>query len=221
MTEKRNICVLASGSGTNLQSLIDHAGKDDASFRIALVISDRKDAFSLSRAGRHNIPGLYIRYSRKYPEKFAKALQDKLREYSIDIIVLAGFLKYVPKEVLSEYRNRVVNIHPALLPSFGGAGMYGINVHRSVLEYGCKISGVTVHFVNDEYDAGPVIAQLPVRVRSDDTPETLQKRVLEKEHILLPQVVQALSLGIVKVEGRVVSLRQKHDGIESSYFGAT
>jgi len=215
MTGIKRVCVLASGSGTNLQSLMDSSKKKDSSYTVSLVISNKKNAFALTRAADESIPGLYIRYG----ENFESKLGDALDSYGIDLIVLAGFLKYLPKSILSRYKNRIINIHPALLPSFGGTGMYGIKVHQGVLDYGCKVTGVTIHFVNDEYDAGPVIAQAPVFVNNGDTAETLQKRVLETEHILLVQAVQALSLGILDVRGRAVSLEKPAKGIEGRYFG--
>lgn len=219
MKGPKNVCVFASGSGTNLQSLINAGKRKGASFKISLVISDKKNSWSLVRAQRSKIPFHYIKYSEKDPDTFGNNSLKLLINYDIDIVVLAGFLRFVPGIILREFKNRIINIHPALLPAFGGHGMYGVNVHRSVLQKGVRVTGVTVHFVTDEYDSGPIIAQAPVFVKSDDTPDTLAKRVLKKEHSILKQAVKALALGALEVEAGKVALKGSCPGINVLYFG--
>lgn len=216
MISKKKVCVFASGSGTNLQSLIDASKNSDAPYSINLVISNKKSAYALKRAEKYGIENKYIKYRKS---SFEKEIMKCLIAHDIDIIVLAGFLRYIPLKVLKEYHNRIVNIHPALLPAFGGFGMYGLNVHSSVLDYGAKITGVTVHFVDENYDEGPVIAQIPVSVNTDDTPDTLQERVLKAEHKILPEVVKALSLDLLNIDGRKVSLKYSEYSIDRRMFG--
>lgn len=214
-----NICVFASGSGTNLQSLIDSAKESNSIYRVSLVISDQKKAYALSRAEKSNIPNYYLRYKKNNADNFEKEALELLKKYGINLIVLAGFLKFIPEGILSAYQNRIINIHPALLPSFGGAGMYGLYVHQSAIDYGVKVTGVTVHLVNDKYDAGPIIAQIPVLTRWDDTPDILSKRVLEQEHRILPQVVKAFFLGLIEIRDRNVCLKGPAEGLDIKYFG--
>jgi len=179
------VAVLASGSGSNLQALLD-ACRPPEPAQIALVASNVPGAGALERARRAEVPTWVI----ADPTDGA-AIVAKLREARIDLIVLAGYLKLVPAEVVSAFDGRMVNIHPALLPSFGGKGMYGMRVHQAVLASGATVSGPTVHLVNAEYDRGPILAQWPVPVLPGDTPEQLRDRVLAVEHQLLPAVVLA------------------------------
>lgn len=181
------ICVMVSGEGTNLQALIDaeksgiiHSGK------ISLVVSDNPDAYGLVRAEKNGIA--------TFISKDERDLVAKLKEDHIDMIVLAGYLKILSPDVTSLYRNRIINVHPSLIPSFCGKGCYGLRVHRKALEYGVKVTGATVHFVNEIPDGGKIIAQKAVEIMDDDTPQTLQKRVMqEAEWILLPRATEKLA----------------------------
>ncbi len=188
--------VFASGRGSNLEALLLDLA-DHPAARIALVASDRSDAPALDRAAGRGIPTATLD-----PADAAGTLAT-LEAHAIDWIVLAGYLKRVPPDVVERYRGRILNVHPALLPSFGGPGMYGARVHRAVLESGEPWSGASVHLVDEEYDRGPVVAQERVPVEPGDTPETLAARVLEVEHRLLPAVVRAAAEGRVRTaDGR-------------------
>lgn len=179
------VAVLVSGGGTNLQALLDTL-KNSSVARITRVISNRPQAGALERARRASVPTVMLRDPGDAAELLA-GLDDA------QLVVLAGYLKLVPKSVVSRFRGRMINIHPALLPDFGGPGMYGHHVHEAVLASGARESGVTVHFVDEEFDRGEIIAQERVPVRPNDTPETLAARVLEAEHRLLPKVVLDLA----------------------------
>ena len=188
------IAVLASGRGSNLEALFESlSGRADAA--IVLVASDRADALALGRARMRGVATAVLA-----PDDEAGMI-DLLDESRVDWIVLAGYLKRVPSEVVRRYRSRILNIHPALLPRHGGKGMYGERVHRAVLEAGESRSGASVHLVDEEYDRGPVVAQREVPVLPDDTPASLAARVLEVEHRLLPEVVVAVAEGRLRVEG--------------------
>jgi formyltetrahydrofolate-dependent phosphoribosylglycinamide formyltransferase len=189
------VAVLASGTGSNLQALIEACGPD-APARIVLVAGEKPEAGALARARQASINTVVIA-----DPGSAQEILEALTNAGADLVVLAGYLKLVPTEVVRAYVGRIVNIHPALLPAFGGPGMYGLRVHRAVLAAGATVSGATVHHVSDEYDAGPIITQWPVPVRMDDTPETLAARVQEVEHELLPAVVLAAARA-----GRVVRM---------------
>ena len=196
-----NIVVLVSGRGTNLQALIDAVENGEINGKIVAVVSNRKNAYALERARKHGIDAIYIPAKKgesreDYDRRLAKIVDDK----EADLIVLAGFLRILSPWFVRRYRWKVINIHPSLLPAF--AGLYGENVHRAVIEHGCKVSGCTVHFVDEEVDHGPIIVQRCVEVRDDDTPETLAARVLEKEHECLVEAVRLISEGRVTVEGR-------------------
>lgn len=186
------IAVLASGGGTNLQALIDRFhGTRPASARVELVVGSRPGIGALERAARARIPVLVL----EPPEEAPALLRTALEEREIDLIVLAGYLRQVPDDVVERYRGRILNVHPALLPAFGGKGMYGIRVHRAVLAAGVGVTGATVHLVDERYDEGPILAQWPVPVLPGDTPETLAARVLRVEHLLLPAAVEAFACG--------------------------
>ena len=194
--EPVNIAVLASGGGSNLQALIDHFNTDErAPARVALVISDRREAGALERARRAGIPALHVPTKDRPADEVAADLLAGLEGRRIGLVALAGYLKLVPREVVRRYAGRIVNVHPALLPRFGGAGMYGTRVHEAVLEAGEAVSGPTVHLVDEEYDRGRILAQWPVPVQPGDTPESLAARVLEAEHALYPVVIEALASG--------------------------
>lgn len=191
------LAVLISGSGTDLQSIIDH--RNQINGEIALVISNRKNAYGLQRARDAGIKNLVI--------KNQDELLNTLKEEKIDFIVLAGYLAILGKDLIDTYQNKIINIHPSLIPSFCGPGMYGLHVHEAVLERGVKVSGATVHFVSEEVDGGPIIWQEAVSIADLDTPEDIQKRVLEVEHKILPEVVQWICDGKVVIEKGRVKIR--------------
>lgn len=185
------VAVLASGGGSNLQALLDAAGDTEARFSVVLVLSNRADAGALERAAQAGVPTAVLKYDGQEEDRMLSLLGDS----RADLVVLAGYLKLVPPAVVSAYSGRMVNIHPALLPAFGGPGMYGRRVHEAVLGSGARVSGPTVHLVDEVFDHGRILAQWPVPVARDDTPETLAARVLEAEHRLLPAVVRAWAAG--------------------------
>jgi formyltetrahydrofolate-dependent phosphoribosylglycinamide formyltransferase len=185
--------VLASGDGTNLQALLDTLGPD-APAHVVRVVTNRADAGALERARQAGVPTTVLRDPADAAELLV-ALADA------DLVVLAGYLKLVPRAAVARFRHRLINIHPALLPAFGGPGMYGRRVHEAVLASGAAVSGATVHYVDEHYDRGPIIAQRRVSVRPDDTPDTLAARVLAAEHELLPEVVIDLARTIQHTGG--------------------
>jgi phosphoribosylglycinamide formyltransferase-1 len=186
---KSRVAVLASGSGTNLQAIIDHLARDGRSgAEVVIVASNRADAGALDRARKHGIAAEVFDATDD-----GSQLVELLERHSAQLVALAGYLKRIPPLVTRRFRGRIINVHPGLLPHFGGFGMYGSRVHAAVLASGATTTGVTVHFVDDEYDHGAVIAQWPVRVRVDDTPETLAQRVLQAEHIVYPRVVEMIA----------------------------
>ena len=202
------VAVLVSGGGTNLQAIIDsiESGKV-TNAEIVTVISNNKNAYALERAKNHGIKGVCIS-PKDYESRdvFNQALLDYLLEAKIDLIVLAGFLVVIPKIIIEAFRNRIVNIHPSLIPSFCGTGYYGLKVHEAALEKGVKVSGATVHFVDEGTDTGPIIMQKAVEVLSGDTPEVLQRRIMEQaEWVLLPAAIDAIANGRLEiVDGKVV-----------------
>ena len=207
---KKRIAVLVSGGGTNLQALIDAQARGElGGGEIAAVISSKAGAFALERAKNAGIPG-FVLPRKDFPSNQAMtvALVDMLRGMNIDLVVLAGCMIIFTQELVDAYPNAIMNVHPALIPSFCGPGYYGLRVHEEALKYGVKLSGATVHFVSAECDGGPIIAQKSVEVRPDDTPEILQKRIMEQaEWILLPQAVKAFCEDRIRVEGRTVIIR--------------
>ena len=202
------IAVLVSGGGTNLQAIIDslEAGKI-TNTEISVVISNNKNAYALERAKNHNIPAECIS-PKDYECRncFHRALLEKLDEYQVDLIVLAGYLVVIPEIMIQKYRNRIINIHPSLIPAFCGTGYYGLKVHEGALARGVKVVGATVHFVDEGTDTGPIILQKPVMVEPGDTPEILQRRVMEQaEWQILPQAIDLIANGKVEVvENHVV-----------------
>ena len=188
--------VLVSGGGTNLQAIIDAVkNKTITNASLEVVISNKKDAYALTRAKENNIAAECVcvkDYETR--EEFNKALIEKIDSYNLDLIVLAGFLAVLPPELIAKYRNKIINVHPSLIPSFCGNGFYGLHVHEKALERGVKVTGATVHFVDEGTDTGPIIYQKAVEVLPDDTPETLQKRVMEQaEWKILPQAINAIA----------------------------
>lgn len=197
MPASARVAVLASGGGTNLQALIDRFHPMPAPpARVQLVVGSRPEIGALQRAEAHGIPGRAL--SAKLcggAEAFEAELLGELDSHGIDWVVLAGYLHLVPSRVVERYRGRMLNIHPALLPAFGGPGMYGARVHRAVLATGARVSGATVHLVDERYDEGKIVAQWPVPVLASDTPESLAGRVLRVEHLLLAAALEALVRG--------------------------
>ena len=203
----KRIAVLVSGGGTNLQALIDAQERGDIiNGRIASVIASKPGVYALERAKRANIPG-YVVARKDYDSNRAMtlALVDKLKSLDIDLVVLAGFMVILTEEMVRAYPNAILNVHPALIPSFCGEGYYGLHVHERALEYGVKVSGATVHFVSEECDGGPIVLQKAVAVEENDTPEALQRRIMEQaEWVILPRAVSLFCQGRLKVEGRTV-----------------
>lgn len=203
-----NIAVLVSGGGTNLQALIDAQAADKIeNGRIRLVVSSNPEAFALERAAKAAIPSAVLR-RRDFDsaDDYGAALTALLEEYEIGLIVLAGFMTVLPDSFCRQYENRIINVHPSLIPSFCGEGFYGLRVHEAALAKGVKVTGATVHFVSEVVDGGAIIAQKAVEVVEGDTPETLQKRVMrEAEWILLPQAVSDFCAGRLSVHGAWVA----------------
>ena len=199
------VAVLASGGGTNLQAILDYfdAQGDARATTVALVASDRASAAALDRARRRCVEAIALDKAQR-----GDGLAGLLESHAIDYIALAGYLLFVPTSVTRQWRGRIVNVHPSLLPSFGGTGMYGMRVHQAAIEAGVRVTGVTVHFVDEEYDRGPIIAQWPVPVLPGDTAEVLAERVLAVEHALYPKALDAVARGRVTLgaDGRVAGL---------------
>ena len=207
---KKRIAVLVSGGGTNLQALIDAQLRGElGGGEIVAVISSKAGAYALERGAKAGIPG-YVLPRKEFASNRAMtvALVELLKELRIDLVVLAGCMVIFTEELVKAYPNAIMNVHPALIPSFCGEGFYGLHVHEKALEYGVKLSGATVHFVSEECDGGPIIAQKAVEVRHDDTPETLQKRIMEQaEWKLLPEAVALFCQDRIAVEGRTVIIK--------------
>lgn len=205
----KRIAVLVSGGGTNLQALIDAQGRGEiVNGEIAAVISSKPGAYALERAAKAGIPG-YVMARKDYPDSraYTVALRDRLKALGIDLVVLAGFMIILTEELVEAYPNAILNVHPALIPSFCGEGFYGLHVHEKALEYGVKVSGATVHFVSAECDGGPIVLQKAVPVEEGDTPETLQRRIMEQaEWVLLPRAVSLFCQDKLHVDGRIVHI---------------
>ena len=206
----KRIAVLVSGGGTNLQALIDAQQRGElGGGEITAVISTKPGAYALERAAKAGIEGFVLpRKDFENVPAMTAALVKMLRELKIDLVVLAGCMTIFTEELVEAYPNAIMNVHPALIPSFCGTGYYGLRVHEEALKYGVKLSGATVHFVSAECDGGPIIAQKAVEVRCDDTPEVLQKRIMEQaEWVLLPQAVKLFCEDRITVEGRTVIIK--------------
>ena len=192
------IAVLVSGGGTNLQALIDARGSILTSGEIALVVSNNRDAYALERAKKAGIPTeVVLKKDCGSQAAFEERLREILTAYRIDVIILAGFMTILTEDFTARYPRRILNVHPSLIPSFCGPGFYGLRVHQAALDYGVKVTGATVHFVNEIPDGGEIIAQKAVEVQPGDTPETLQRRVMEQaEWILLPRAAESVCAAI-------------------------
>lgn len=195
------IAVLASGGGTDFQSIIDAVENKELNIKIEMLIASKDNIYALERAKKHGIETHVVsrkEYKEKSSDKILELVKDK-----VDLIVLAGFLSILDGKILDEFENRIINIHPSLIPSFCGPGMYGLKVHEAAIEYGVKYSGCTVHYVNSKVDGGAILLQEAVPVYFEDSAETLQKRILEKEHIILPKAIKLISEGKVEfIDGR-------------------
>ena len=210
MSGKR-IAVLVSGGGTNLQALIDaqKAGQLEGG-EIAAVLSSKEGVYALERASKAGIPS-FVLPRKSFPDNGAmtRAIVDKLQSLHVDLVVLAGFLHILTSEIVAAYPNAILNVHPALIPSFCGAGAYGLHVHEQALAYGVKVTGATVHFVNEEPDGGPIVLQKAVEVQEGDTPEALQRRVMEEaEWQILPRAVALFCQDRLAVKGRIVHIKE-------------
>lgn len=192
--------VFASGGGTNLQALLDHEAREGAgaAYRVELVVSDREGAGALDRAREADRLARIVTVSGRARDEVARETLTLLEEHDVRVVFLAGYLRLIPQEVVRAYRRRILNVHPALLPAFGGKGMYGKHVHAAVLESGVRVSGVTIHFVDEEYDRGTILAQWPVPVRAGDTPDALAARVLRVEHVLYPLSAEHLARAVAR-----------------------
>jgi phosphoribosylglycinamide formyltransferase-1 len=206
MKNKRllNIAVFCSGNGTNLQAIIDRIKSGYIKARLRLVISDRRDAYALTRAKKARIDNFFIDPKRVTSKiDFEREILKYLKKYNIDLIVLAGFMRVISRELVRKYKNKILNIHPALLPSFKGTE--GI---KDAIDYGVKVAGPTVHFVDEGVDTGPIILQEAIEVNDDDTDDTLAKKIHEKEHIIYPKAIKLFTEGKLKIEGRKVIIKK-------------
>ena len=205
----KRVAVFASGSGSDFQSVID-ANERENFCKLSLLVASKEGIFALDRAKKHGIESI-VCSKKNYAtaEEMGNALIEACRSRGIDYIVLAGYLSMLPENLIRAYQDRIINIHPSLIPSFCRKGFYGLNVHRAAIEYGVKISGLTVHFVDEHYDSGAIILQRAVPVLEGDTPETLQARILEEEHKALPLAVRLLTTGKLIKEGRKVTILQE------------
>lgn len=201
------IAVFASGRGSNFQAILNAIQQQILPARVGVVISNNSSAGALDLARARRIPALHLSQHQFQTEQaYTEELLRMLENYNAELLALAGYMKKLPPKVVQKFRNRILNVHPALLPSFGGAGMYGMHVHRAVLASGATVSGATVHLVDEEYDRGPIIMQKSVPVNPGDTPELLAERVLAVEHEIYPLVLKAFAEGRVRIEGSSVHI---------------
>ncbi|MEM6784247.1 MAG: phosphoribosylglycinamide formyltransferase [Bacteroidota bacterium] len=212
------LAFFVSGGGSNMQAILDAIATGTLDATPAVVVSDRPSIGALNRAERHGLPAAIVR-PRDYAPladgtapngTFGQALLEVLRGYQVDTVALAGYLRHIPSVVVRAYRHRMLNVHPSLLPAFGGPGMYGHRVHQAVLDHGDKWSGASVHFVDEDYDTGPIILQAPVPVAPGDTASTLAARVLKKEHQLFPEALRLLATDRLRIYGRRVEVIEEH-----------
>ncbi len=201
--KKVRLGVLVSGRGSNLQAIIDHIEQDELSAEVAVVISDQADAFALERARKHHITAVHLSAKgyRGRREEYDGLLVQELRKHAVDLVILAGFMRIITKALVSAFPNRIMNIHPALLPSFPG-----LHVQKAAIEHGVKFSGCTVHFVDEGMDTGPIIIQAAVPVLDNDTEDTLAARILKQEHKIFSRAIQLFAEGKLKVAGRRVTV---------------
>ncbi len=210
MAEKKKVAVLVSGGGTNLQAILD--AEDSGiikSGEVSVVVSSKDGAYALERAKNHNVEALTLP-RKDYADRraYSDALRAELEKRNIDLVVLAGFMIILDESFIKAFENRIINVHPALIPSFCGDGFYGLHVHEAALAKGVKVTGATVHFVNEVCDGGPIILQKAVDIEPDDTPETLQRRVMvQAEWKLLPQAVELFCAGRLEVDGNIVRIK--------------
>lgn len=199
----KNIAVLISGNGTNLQSIIDHIKKGKIKCNLAVVISNKADAYGLERAKKAKIPAYFIDHKDIPREEHEKKIIEILNKYSVDLVVLAGYMRIITPYFIEQYKNRIINIHPALLPAFAGTDGYG-----DTFRYGCKIGGCTVHFVDSGVDTGPIIIQKTNPIKENDTLESFKERGLKIEHLALPEAIKLFCEDELKIEGRRVIIKK-------------
>jgi formyltetrahydrofolate-dependent phosphoribosylglycinamide formyltransferase len=200
-----NIAVFASGRGSNFRAILKAIDDGSLPARVTLLVSNNSNAGALELAHSQNIPAIHLSQKQFASEvAYEERLLELLKQHGVELIALAGYMKRIPTTVIERFRNRILNIHPALLPAFGGTGMYGIHVHEAVLAAGVKVTGATVHIVDEEYDKGPIVLQKTVEVLSSDTPEILAARVLPVEHEIYPKALAAFAGNRVHIEGRKV-----------------
>ena len=212
-SDAMRLAVFASGGGTNFQAILDAIGRNDLPATPACCVSNTPDAGALDRAERHDVPTAVVKPgNHEDASSFGDALLDVLDAYDVTFVALAGYMIKIPPSVVAAYRGRMTNVHPALLPAFGGKGMYGMHVHEAVIEYGVHWSGVTVHLVDEEYDHGPVVLQEPVPVYDGDAPQDLADRIKTVEHRLYPHALRLFAEGRIQIDGRHVQI----DGYDRS-----
>ena len=197
-----NICILASGTGSNFEAIINAKNKGVINSNISLLISNNSNCGAANIARENNIKFVHIsrkKFENLSDNEYANIFITELEKEEIDLIVLAGYMKKIEDEVIMKYHNRIINIHPALLPSFGGKGMFGINVHKAVIDRGVQVSGLTIHFVNEEYDNGKIIFQKFVRISKKDNEYSLQKKILKFEHKYYSEIISKIEKGLIKI----------------------
>lgn len=207
-----NLAVFASGRGSNFEAILKSTKEGRLKAEVKVVISNRAEAGALEIARRSNIPALHIERS-QFPngQEFNDHLLKVLSDAGVNMIVLAGYLKKISPRIIAAYHHRILNIHPALLPCFGGKGMYGLRVHQTVLDSGAKVSGVSVHIIDEGYDTGPIVLQRPVPVHDDDTPETLAARVLKEEHKIYTDALNLFAEKQIEVKGKQILVKDRED----------
>lgn len=218
LNNQLHIAVFASGRGSNFKAVLEKIQSGEIpNTNIAVVISNSSTAGALEIARSHSLPAIHCSRTKfGSDEEFTERLRSLLSEYGVNLIILAGYMKLMPLEIVRQYRHRILNVHPALLPAFGGTGMYGHHVHEAVIAYGAKISGATVHLVDEEYDHGPVVLQECVAVETDDSPDSLSKKVLKIEHRILPEAVKLFAEGRIQVQGRKVIIINRNSPVAST-----
>ena len=204
-----NVGVLVSGNGTNLQSIIDKSETGELPAHVVVVISNKSDAYALQRAKNHSIPSYVVR-PRDFVDQvsYEQKMIDILNTHKVELVVLAGFMKILSSHFVQAFRGRIINIHPSLIPSFCGKDFYGIKVHQAVIDYGVKVTGATVHFVDENVDAGPIIIQRTVEVKDSDTAETIALKVHQTEHEILSEAITLFAQGRLKIVGRRVLVEE-------------